>query len=61
VVEVAGHLYVEAPKNRKFRRTIYPRLTPCGYPLVERLPRASRPHAPSRTPVYCLICGESPG
>ena len=22
VVEVAGHLYVEAPKNRKFRRTI---------------------------------------
>jgi integrase len=25
VVEVAGHLYVEAPKNRKFRRTIYPR------------------------------------
>jgi integrase len=37
VVEVAWHLYVEAPKNRKFRRTIYPRLTPCGYPLVERL------------------------
>jgi integrase len=25
VVEVAGHLYVEAPKNRKRRRTIYPR------------------------------------
>ncbi len=24
VVEVAGHLYVEAPKNRKHRRTIYP-------------------------------------
>ena len=23
VVEVAGHLYVEAPKNRKYRRTIY--------------------------------------
>ena len=32
VVEVAGHLYIEAPKNRKFRRTIYPRLTPSGYP-----------------------------
>jgi hypothetical protein len=37
VVEVAGHLYVEAPKNRKFRRTIYPRLTPGGYPLADRL------------------------
>ena len=37
VVEVAGHLYVEAPKNRKCRRTIYPRRTPAGYPLAERL------------------------
>ena len=37
VVEVAGHLYVEAPKCRKFRRTIYPRRTPDGYPLAERL------------------------
>jgi integrase len=37
VVEVAGHLYVEAPKNRKFRRTVYPRRTPGGYPLAERL------------------------
>jgi hypothetical protein len=24
VVEVGGHLYVEPPKNRKYRRTIYP-------------------------------------
>jgi integrase len=37
VVEVAGRLYVEAPKNRKFRRTVYPRLTPGGYPLADRL------------------------
>jgi hypothetical protein len=37
VVEVAGHLFLEAPKNRKFRRTIYPRRTPAGYPLAERL------------------------
>ena len=37
VVEVAGHLFVEAPKNRKFRRTIYPRHTPAGYPLADRL------------------------
>ncbi|HEX7162629.1 MAG TPA: site-specific integrase [Trebonia sp.] len=36
-VEVAGRLYVEAPKNRKFRRSIYPRLTPAGYPLADRL------------------------
>jgi integrase len=34
VVEVAGHLYIEAPKNRKRRRTIYPRRTPGGYPLA---------------------------
>jgi integrase len=37
VVEISGQIYVEAPKNRKFRRTIYPRLTPGGYPLAGRL------------------------
>jgi integrase len=37
VIEVAGHLYVEAPKNRKRRQTVYPRTTPSGYPLAERL------------------------
>jgi hypothetical protein len=37
VVEVAGHLYLEAPKNRKHHRTIYPRHAPSGYPLAERL------------------------
>jgi integrase len=37
VVEVGGHLFAEAPKNRKYRRTIYPRLTPAGYPLAEKL------------------------
>jgi integrase len=37
VVEVAGHLYVEAPKNRKYRRTIYPLRTPARYPLAEQL------------------------
>jgi integrase len=36
-VEVRGHLYIEAPKNRKLRRTIYPRHTPGGYPLAEHL------------------------
>jgi integrase len=28
IVEVGGHLYAEAPKNRKRRRTIYPRRLP---------------------------------
>jgi integrase len=37
VIEVGGHLYIEAPKGRKSRRTIYPRNTPAGYPLAERL------------------------
>ena len=37
VVEVAGHLYVEPPKNRKKRATIYPRRTPGGYPLADKL------------------------
>lgn len=37
IVEVAGKLYLEAPKNRKRRRTIYPRRTPAGYLLAERL------------------------
>jgi hypothetical protein len=36
-VEVGGRLYLEARKNRKHRRTIYPRRTPAGYPLAERL------------------------
>jgi integrase len=37
VVGVGGRLYVEAPKNRKFRLTIYPRRTPAAHPLAERL------------------------
>jgi integrase len=37
VVEVGGRLYVEAPKNRKLRPTIFPRRTPAGYPLADRL------------------------
>jgi hypothetical protein len=37
VVDINGQLYVEAPKNRKFRRTIYPRLTPGGHPFAGQL------------------------
>jgi hypothetical protein len=53
VVEVGGRLYVEAPRNRKRRKTIYPRLTPGGYRLAERLSarvdeaRAEREAGPS--------------
>jgi integrase len=34
VIEVRGRLYVEPPKGRKRRRTIYPSHTPAGYPLA---------------------------
>jgi integrase len=33
VIEIRGQLYVEAPKNRKRRQTIYPSMTPQGWPL----------------------------
>ena len=37
LIEVAGQLYVEAPKCRKYRSTIYPVRTPQGYPLATKL------------------------
>ena len=37
IAEIAGHLYLEAPKNRKRRQTIYPTATPAGYPLAANL------------------------
>ena len=37
IIEVGGKQYLEAPKGRKRRRTIYPRRTPEGYPLAGRL------------------------
>jgi integrase len=37
VIEVSGRLYTELPKNRKNRKTIYPRQAPDGYPLAARL------------------------
>jgi hypothetical protein len=37
VIEIGGRLYEEAPKNRKRRRTIYPRRPPEGYPLADRV------------------------
>ena len=55
VVEVAGHLYVEAPKNRKMRRTIYPWATPAatrsppGSPTASSRPALSSRPAPTRS------------
>jgi integrase len=37
IADIAGRLYLEPPKNRKNRKTIYPTQTPAGYPLAERL------------------------
>jgi integrase len=37
VVEVGGKQYVEPPKGRKKRKTIYPVTTPSGYPLAEKI------------------------
>jgi integrase len=37
VIEVRGKLYVEAPKGRKRRRTVYPYRAPGGYPLAEKV------------------------
>ena len=50
MIEVAGHLYVEAPKCRKYRKTIYPRRTPDGYPLAGKLAARIEQAAPSRMP-----------
>ncbi len=37
VVEVGGKLFLEAPKGRKRRSTIYPVRTPAGYPLADQI------------------------
>ena len=51
VIEIGGTLYVEAPKGRKQRRTIYPTRTPRGYGPPrrhDRRPHRSRPSRPAR-------------
>jgi integrase len=37
VIEIGGRQYIEPPKGRKQRRTIYPSTTPAGYSLAEAL------------------------
>jgi len=37
IIEIGGTLHLEPPKGRKKRSTIYPRTTPAGYPLADRL------------------------
>ena len=39
VIEVGGKLYVEPPKFRVRRTTIFPMYTPTGYPVTERMAR----------------------
>jgi hypothetical protein len=48
LVEVAGKLYVEPPKCRKHRATIYPVRTPGGYPLAARFGMEMRIGAPCK-------------
>ena len=59
VVEVRGHLFVEAPKNRKWRRTIYPRATPGGWPLAEmaaaRIKEVRQEQAAGRNPLGLMF------
>jgi integrase len=51
VIEVAGYLYLEAPKNRKYRRTIHPRRTPAGYRLAARAGQARAEQAAGTNPL----------
>jgi integrase len=50
VIEIGGKLYLELPKGRKRRRTIYPRTTPAGNPTRKRSRPASRRPALSTRP-----------
>jgi len=55
VIEVRGRLYVEAPKNRKWRQAVYPSQTPRGWPLAEtvaaRVAAASAEQAAGANPL----------
>jgi integrase len=59
IIEVGGHLYIEAPKNRKRRKTIYPRHTPSGYPLASklaaRIEQATAEHAAGINPLGLIF------
>jgi hypothetical protein len=46
IAEIAGRLFEEPPKNRKLRRTIYPRATPGA----TRSPSRSKTASPRPTP-----------
>jgi integrase len=59
VIEIGGKIYLEAPKGRKRRRTIYPRTTPQGYPLAEmvaaRIGQARAEHEAGANPLGLLF------
>ena len=48
VIEIGGQQFEETPKNRKQRRTVYPRRTPEGYPLADKIAARIRRPAASR-------------
>jgi len=50
VAEITGHLYLEAPKNRKRRQTIYPAPPPPATPSPTGWPPAPNRPAPNSTP-----------
>jgi integrase len=60
VIEIGGQQYVEAPKGRKMRRTIYPRRTPAGYLLAEklaaRITQASAEQDAGTNPLGLIFC-----
>jgi hypothetical protein len=37
IIEIGGKMFAEAPKGRKKRRAIYPRVIPASYPLAQRI------------------------
>ncbi len=60
VVGAAGTLYLEAPRGRKRRSTIYPARTAAGYLLAGQLAaRAGRPHLDLAQPPNSTRAGRS--
>jgi hypothetical protein len=59
IIEVRGHLFVEPPKNRRWRRTIYPRATTDGWPIAvmvaARIEEVEREQAAGRNPLGLMF------
>ena len=55
VAEIAGHFYLEPPKNRKRRAAVYPRATPAGYRLGHRAQQAAAGQADGTSPLGLMF------